>query len=51
VPDSGSKVDWHKRHDAVRLKVRDNANTNKLASEIIQQYKSMRKLRIAKSQA
>ena len=29
-----------RRHDAARLKVRDNANTSKLASEIIQQYRS-----------
>ena len=40
-----------RRHDAVRLKGRDNANANKLASEIIQKYKSVRKLRNAKSQA
>jgi len=40
-----------RRHDAVRLEVRDNENANKLASEIIQQYRSMRNLRIAKSQA
>jgi len=40
-----------RRHDAVRVKVRANVNTKKLASEIIQQYKSMGKLRIAKSQA
>ena len=40
-----------RRHDAVRLKVRDNENSKKLASEIIQEYRSMRKLRIAKSQA
>jgi hypothetical protein len=29
-----------RRHDAARLKVRDNVNTSKLASEIIQHYRS-----------
>jgi len=29
-----------RRHDAARLKVRDSANISKLASEIIQHYKS-----------
>lgn len=29
-----------RRHDAARLKVRNNANSNKLASEVIQQYRS-----------
>ena len=29
-----------RRHDAARLKMRDNANTNKLASEIVQQYRN-----------
>jgi REP element-mobilizing transposase RayT len=40
-----------RRHDSARVKVRDNVNTKNLASEIIQEYRSMRKLRIAKSQA
>jgi hypothetical protein len=30
-----------RRHDAARLKARDNANINKLAAEIIQEYRSM----------
>jgi len=29
-----------RRHEAARLKVRDNVNISKLASEIIQQYES-----------
>jgi hypothetical protein len=40
-----------RRHDAARRKLRDNANTSKLASQIIQQYQSSELLRIAKSQA
>lgn len=40
-----------RRHDAVRRKLRDDPHTNKLASEIIQRYRSTGTLRIAKSQA
>jgi len=29
-----------RRHDAARRKLRDNANTSKLASEIIEKYRS-----------